>query len=192
MTQETKEKLLEVGIESIRTGGYSGVSIKDIVSVAGVPKGSFHYYFDNKESFGVEAMDFFAVRMRALFEPIVNDDSLSSLNKLRKVFEVYSDCLDSENCKSGCLVGMMAMEVADVSEELRLKAQAGMSEFQALLKLLLSHAQQAGEVNPDLDAQLISAFMVNGWQGAILRMKAEKSQKPLKDFETVVFNQLLN
>ena len=42
-------------------------------------------------------------------------------------------------------------------------------------------AQQQGLVRTDKTAQSMANLLVNGWQGALLRMKIEQSSAPLKE-----------
>jgi TetR/AcrR family transcriptional repressor of nem operon len=42
-----------------------------------------------------------------------------------------------------------------------------------------------------MPATLLARFVLNSWEGALLRMRAEKSDEPLLDFKTVVFDLLL-
>ena len=57
---------------------------------------------------------------------------------------------------------------------------------------LIKQAQEAGDIASDLDAQTLARFIANSWQGALIRMKAQKSNTALKDFDTVVFDGLLS
>jgi len=52
-----KEHLLNAGLNVMKSHGYNGTSVKDIVDAAGVPKGSFYNYFASKEIFAIEALE---------------------------------------------------------------------------------------------------------------------------------------
>jgi TetR/AcrR family transcriptional repressor of nem operon len=51
------EALLDKGMPLLWSKGYNATSVNDIVQVAGIPKGSFYFYFDSKEDFAVKAID---------------------------------------------------------------------------------------------------------------------------------------
>jgi TetR/AcrR family transcriptional repressor of nem operon len=189
--QDSKTKLLDVGVDAVRLGGYDGVSIKDIVTEAGVPKGSFHYYFKSKEDFGLALIDHFSESMRKLVQAILTGESLSAMQRLRGFFQVYAERMRDEEFKTGCLVGLMVMETTDKSEALRRRAQAALTELQSLLKMLIEQAQAEGDIDCSLDSRSLAAFLANSWQGALLRMKAQQSDLALRDFDKFVFGQLL-
>ena len=57
--QDTKENLLRVGVDIIHRKGYHHTAIQEILQIAGVPKGSFYFYFKSKEDFGLQVIDYF-------------------------------------------------------------------------------------------------------------------------------------
>ena len=58
--EKTKDLLLEAGKKAFLQRGYNNSGIESIVQEAGVPKGSFYYYFASKEDFGMRVLDRFA------------------------------------------------------------------------------------------------------------------------------------
>jgi TetR/AcrR family transcriptional repressor of nem operon len=55
----------------------------------------------------------------------------------------------------------------------------------------LEAAKKAGEIDESTDPYEMADFIINSWEGALLRMKAEKSPEPLLLFDRVVFEQVL-
>ena len=56
----TKATLVDAGTQLILEQGYHHTGIQDVLQTAGVPKGSFYYYFPSKEAFGLEVIAQFA------------------------------------------------------------------------------------------------------------------------------------
>lgn len=54
-------------------------------------------------------------------------------------------------------------------------------------KIIISEAQEQGAIDNQLPAALLARFVFNSWEGALLRMRAEKSDAPLIEFKGVVF-----
>jgi len=191
MTANTREVLLQVGVKAVRLSGFAGVSINDIVSASGVPKGSFHYYFENKEAYGLALLDYFFSLMHEMLEPLLNDPTVPAIERLQNFFRCYAERMGEESCKTGCLVGMMAMEMSDGCEEVRRKSRTCLAEMQSLLKPVVQLGQKEGDIKSELNAGTVSAFLVNSWQGALLRMKTQQTDRALRDFEEIVFGYLL-
>ena len=56
----TKAALVDAGTQLILEQGYHQTGIQDVLQAAGVPKGSFYYYFPSKEAFGLAVIAQFA------------------------------------------------------------------------------------------------------------------------------------
>ena len=70
-TATTKATLIDVGTRLILEQGYHQTGIQDVLRAAGVPKGSFYYYFPSKEAFAREVIAQFAAAYLARLEQYV-------------------------------------------------------------------------------------------------------------------------
>ena len=57
---------------------------------------------------------------------------------------------------------------------------------------VIRQAQKAHEIRADLDPEEAGAALLEAWQGAMLRMKIERSPEPLNRFRRVIFPALLS
>ena len=51
---DAKNHILDCGERLIANKGFVGVGLVEILTAAGIPKGSFYHYFGSKERFGEE------------------------------------------------------------------------------------------------------------------------------------------
>ena len=58
-----------------------------MLAAAEVPKGSFYFYFKNKEDFGLQVVDCFDGMYRAMADPIVNDRQTPALVRMERLLE---------------------------------------------------------------------------------------------------------
>ena len=91
--QEIKaDFLLEKGIELLWANGYNATSVNDIVMAAGVPKGSFYFYFDSKEDFAVKAIDkYFSEVVKPTFD-ILDKRDLRAKERILAFYEYRVCC----------------------------------------------------------------------------------------------------
>jgi len=183
-----KENIVEAAIEQLHRHGYHGCSVEDITRAAGVPKGSFYNHFDSKEALAVEAVHRFAVRS-GWTEPV--PAGRSPLPELRTRFENMRRVLHGYEFTRGCLFGNMANELADHSRKMRAEIAANFAQWSEHVTELIAAAQRDGEIATTADAQLLGRFVVNSWEGAVIRAKAVRNDEPFQDFFTTVFDQLL-
>jgi len=191
MSQKTKAKLLDVGLDAVRRRGFAAVSIKDIVDAAGVPKGSFHYYFASKDAYALALMDHFGRHMADVAAAINADPKLGAVERLRRFFQAYAGRMADEEHATGCILGILAAETGDLDPAVRARVAAGLKAFASFLVPHIRAAQQAGAIVDGVEPEALAGFLVDAWEGALLRMKSDGSDGALRDFEHVVFGALL-
>jgi TetR/AcrR family transcriptional repressor of nem operon len=188
---KTRDVLLEAGWKSFLEKGYNNSGIEAILHEAGVPKGSFYYYFENKEDFGLKVLDRFAECIGERQERILGEVGVNPLVRLRNYCEAVSEMLESDKCRKGCLVGNLSQEMADQSEAFRARLEEIFESWVDRYAACLNEAQLSGEIASDLDVRDLAEFWLNSWQGAILRAKSMRSPAPLRTFLAVMFGNIL-
>lgn len=187
----TKDKLVRAGAQMLHEAGYTATGVKDIVNAAEVPKGSFYNHFESKEALGKEVADFYFnsafPKLRAHFE----DSGVPPLERLRTYFDGWIRMYQAAGYVRGCLLGNLSLEVADHSDAIRSSLTTHFRTWSRLFETCIAEAQMTGAIANRLPASLLAQFLLNSWEGALLRMRADKSDVPLKDFTEVVFGSLL-
>src|ERR1700722_18273679 len=123
-TPSTREHLLEIGLERLRSTGYTATGVKEILDLAGVPKGSFYHYFPSKEAFVSEVFQRYAEGEVRRLERVLGDRKVAPLKRLRRYFEELISVYGQSAAISGCLVGSLSLEVADHSPKLQMQLKA--------------------------------------------------------------------
>lgn len=172
--------LVEKGMEILWAKGYNGTSVNDIVKAAGVPKGSFYFYFESKEDFAVKAIEayFEAQYPRAL--KILQKQELSPRQRLLDFYEYRCTILKEEfNCKMGCLACNIGNEMAEYSEKIRQIIIMKESILKADITKTVKEAQELGEISKSISAEDIVAFFEDAGKGAMISMKEMKDCYPI-------------
>ena len=188
--EKTKTILLEAGRQVFLERGYNNAGIEAVLQAAGVPKGSFYYYFDSKEDFGLQVLNRFAECHDANLDAHLGDETLSPLSRLRHHFEATITLLETKGCRNGCLAGNLSQEMADQSEAFRARLQEIFGRWVDRYADCIRQAQAIGEVAEDLDPHRTAEFLLHGWQGAILRAKIARNIAPLHTFLEMIFGVL--
>lgn len=186
----TQKKLLKAAINLFHEFGYNGTSVRDIVSVAKVPKGSFYNYFKSKEALAVEVIDRYRKGDEARAR-VLSDESISPVERLRRYFASLATTLAEQNYERGCLMGNFSTELADQSRLIRDRLSSNFAAWSRQIEGCIRDGQKAGEISRDIDPRVLAAFLLNSFEGAILRMKVEKDGSPLDHFMTLVFSRVL-
>jgi len=191
MKENIKQKILAAGASIIHRKGYNHTGIQEILQTVGVPKGSFYFYFKNKEDFGLQVIDYFVSFFGAQAAPVLNDNSIPPLERMKKFLEGFKVLFKEMNYECGCPLGNLAQEMGDLSPAFRTKLKDSLDLLIGLYADVLSEAKQAGDISEDLDIKETAGFIVSSWHGALIRMKIEKSDKPLDNHIRFIFNHIL-
>lgn len=177
-------------MDTLHARGFNGCGVQEIAAAAGVPKGSVYNHFESKEALGVAALDrYFAERTRQRLE-VLQDRSLSPLMRLLRYFEGLREGLEARGFACGCMIGNLSAELSDQSEQMRERLAVHFAEWTRTLESCVGEAQRAGEIRADIPAGMAASFLLNAWEGAILRARVERSAAPFEAFRSVVFTVL--
>jgi len=190
-TNNTRNLIIQTGADLIGTKGFGATGINGILTVAGVPKGSFYHYFSSKNDFGLAIIETFAEEYDAKLERILTDSSRSCVDRLRAYFDTGFDNMASCNCARGCLIGNLGQELAGQNEMFRVRLEKVFSGWEKRLERCIAEAQTAGDIGTDIAPSDAASFLLSGWEGAILRSKVVKSTEPMERFVRVFFKQCL-
>ena len=177
-SQPTRERLLEEGISSLLRDGYHGTGLKALLERAEVPKGSFYNYFDSKEDFAVAAIERYAEciaqQMEASFA-----DAPDPISGLRAFFRAQMDEFVAAGFVGGCLVANLGSEL-EGNDACREVLDTSMRGYRDGLLGALQAGQKEGLLRSDLPAEAMADLLVSAWEGAVIRMKIERSLQPLE------------
>ncbi len=188
----TRDRVLEVGLRQLRLAGYNATGVKDVLDLAGVPKGSFYHYFTSKEAFAGELIEKYAEAEIERVHRILGDLTIAPLKRLRSYFEDLSTTNGIHAEVSGCLIGSMSLEVAGQNEILQVQLRSLFEVWQQAIADVLHEAVKRGDLDGTLKPTTLAEFLLSSYEGALVRMKADRSNRPLDNFIHVVFNVILN
>jgi len=186
---DVRELLLDAGLGLLRELGFNGSGVKEITDRAGVPKGSFYNYFDSKEALGAEVVKRYAeTNARPTF---LRDGSLPPLERLRRHFAALTETYNDLAFQRGCLLGNLTAEIADHSPLIRQELSGLFTAWTEDIAAAVRDAQSEGTVSAERDAGELAAFLLDAYEGALLRARAEKSRAPLDRFMAIMLTRIL-
>ena len=187
---DTKQRLLEMGLELLLKQGYNRTGIQEVLGAVGVPKGSFYHYFKSKEDFGVQVIEHYASKSLLEMEACLGQPA-APLERLKNFFTMGREQLKADNFSGGCLIGKLTQEMGDLNRAFERCLEKKYRAIRERLAVCLAEAQNEGQIGQMASAEDLADFLLNSWQGAIMRTKVAKSEAPLKQFDHMVFEELL-
>ncbi len=188
---DTRTNLVQAGLRMIHAEGYAATGIQSIVDGADVPKGSFYNHFPSKEAFGAEVIDVYSDRGQRKLRDFLCNSDVAPLARLEAYFDDRIEAFRASNYTRGCLLGNFSAEAADHSALVREHLVKHFGAWSSLFEQCISQAQEEGSISGQFSAASLASFLFNSWEGAVLRMRVEKSDAPLIEFKDIIFGKLL-
>lgn len=190
-SRNTRDHLLQVGLRRIHSMGYAATGVKEVLDEAEVPKGSFYHYFASKEAFAKEVLELYVRGENERAEKILRNSKGTPLKRLRRYFEELIAVFGPTARISGCMVGNLSLEMADHSDSIQSSLRESFSNWQNGIAGVLGEAIDRGDLPKSNKPLELASFLLNSYEGALLRSKADRSSKPLENFLNFTFNVLL-
>jgi TetR/AcrR family transcriptional repressor of nem operon len=190
-TKSTRDHLIDVGLGLMHRDGYNATGLADILKAADVPKGSFYHHFGSKEDFAVAALERYGMRAREHAAAVLNDTTTPPLQRLRRYFNDLGKIYGQKGAIPGCMMGRFTLEIAEESPQLRERISASFDHWQHTIATVIRQAIEQKELPAGTDPESLAGFLLNSWEGALLRSQAEKSNAPIETFMRYVFDGVL-
>lgn len=182
-----RENFLAAGRRVLFERGYRGAGVREIAGAAHAPQGSFTNHFRSKEDFVGEVLDRYFAYVRTLMAETLGDRTQSPRARLRRYFDLITEKLEAGHWSRGCLIGNLSLEMPTQSEALRRQLSRIFAEWREPFAACIAEAQQRGEIADLFPPHDLADVLLAGWHGAMLRMKVDRSPRPLEQFKDVAF-----
>ena len=191
MKTDTKTRILKAGAGIVLQKGFFNTGLAEVLEKAKVPKGSFYFYFKNKEDFGLQIIDFFADHLKANSDLFYQDESLSPIETIRGLFKWQAESFLKNDFKGGCPIGNLSLEMGDRNPDFRKKLNQVFCDIKKRLAVQLAQAKKLKEIPESIDVEETTDFIFNSWEGTLMQMKISKSLTPHEVFDRMIFKKLL-
>ncbi|WP_256378988.1 TetR/AcrR family transcriptional regulator [Beijerinckia sp. L45] len=179
-----REKIVEAALRLFHERGYNASGIQDIVSRAGVPKGSFYNHFASKEALGLEAIT------RDWDEDdleVLREEGTPPLIRVRRHFELMAGRFFASGFSRGCLLGDFGAELANTNPAIRAKLSLTLHAWTDAVSEALREARAAGDLRADEDVELLARFLLDAWGGCVSRGRVTRDRSAIDDFFKMSF-----
>ncbi|MGW4751066.1 TetR/AcrR family transcriptional regulator [Streptomyces chartreusis] len=180
-TSDAKQKILGAARSLIEGRGYSALGVAEICKAAGVPKGSFYYFFESKESLALAVVDEHWTAQRRDWARVLEADG-EPLQRLRGLFEETQagQRAVQEGCGtvSGCLFGNLTLELSNQTEAVRRRLQGIFDAQVDMVETVVKEARERGDVTV-ADTSEAARAVVAQLEGQVMFAKLYNSTERL-------------
>ncbi|CAL9600512.1 TetR/AcrR family transcriptional regulator [Streptomyces sp. enrichment culture] len=188
---DTRRSILDAAQRIMSRKGFSAVGINEVLSAAGVPKGSFYHFFGSKDAFGEAMMRAYFTDYLADMDRVLAQPDLTSAERLMNYWRNWRETQSVDECQGKCLAVKLGAEVADLSESMRLALKEGTTAIVDRLERTITSGLEDGSITVDGTPRDTAQALYDMWLGASVMAKIHRDLGPL-DTTTTVTRQLLH
>lgn len=182
-TNDIRGHILTVARTLMTHKGYTAVGLNEVLSTAGVPKGSFYHYFKSKEEFGQALLDEYFVEYLIRIAPILKQQA-SGAESLLGYFQYWIETQHDDSLYNKCLVVKLGAEVCDLSEIMRQTLDKGINRIVKLIAATIERGISDGSIVAT-DSVTLAEALYQMWLGASLMEKVSHSTQPFESALTM-------
>ena len=128
--EEKKQEIIAKSGDIMYLKGYNATGVQEIADAAGIPKGSFYNYFENKEQFAIDLMECYCTEGCDHMEKIFNMKDLAPLARISLMFDTMIEHFTrDEKFTKGSFIGNISQEMGDMSKPISIAAATAVRNF---------------------------------------------------------------
>jgi TetR/AcrR family transcriptional repressor of nem operon len=172
---DTRQSILDAARRIVVQKGFAAVGLNEVLAEAGVPKGSFYYYFTSKDAFGEAMMQSYFDDYLTTMNRIVADTDKSSAEHLMRYWQNFYETQIVDDCQGRCLVVKLGAEVSDLSETMRMAMKVGTAAIVDRVEQMIISGIADGSVSVDATPGTTAEALYDTWLGASVMAKIHRS-----------------
>ena len=177
----TRERLIAAMLDALRTRGYHGVGLTELLASAQAPKGVLYHHFPGgKTELAVRAIESVVTRLGADLDKVLQR-AADPVEALAAWMGSAQRVLAGSGFSSGCPLATIALESTPEDEAIR----TALAEGFATIRGRLAHAL-AGAGMPPEQARGVAALIVSCYEGALLQARVAGSVQAMGDTATAL------
>ncbi|PKU26461.1 TetR/AcrR family transcriptional regulator [Telmatospirillum siberiense] len=176
---DTRQHILETAQRLMSQRGFTAVGLAEILKAARIPKGSFYYYFQSKDTFGKELLENYFSSYLQYLDDTLTTGAGSAADRLMLYFDHWVETQASHDPEGKCLAVKLGAEVADLSEAMRDVLLRGIREIIGRLAASIEDGTRDGSLSVQATPQQAAETLYHLWLGASLVAKIAKTRDPL-------------
>ena len=183
--KHNKEDIINKGIELMRKQGYHGTGVQQVLKACHIPKGSFYHFFESKQDFALQAIEKYAQDNIEELEQIISSKRLNPSGKLKRFFNNLMRFYRSQNYEMTCLMSIISFEIGTTDPVVASRIESKFNMIKDLLTGVVREGQELEEIRTDIPAHDLADYLINSFNGALITMKYEQSDRAIRQFQKI-------
>ena len=180
---DTRDRILRTAFQLFHEQGFHATGVATIAREAGVNPGSLYHFFESKDDLLLGVLEF---ALGYLAPAVMDPVERSAANPLARVFallEGYRERMQDEQCRMGCPIGNLALEVSDGNPKARALVHQNFENWAGRVAAWLA---QDPRLAPDVDRRVLARFVLTVMEGGLMQARAAGHLGPFDESVAVL------
>lgn len=174
----TKERLLEEATKLVHDKGFRATSLSDLLTAAGVKKGTLYYHFPGKDDLGLAVLQRAKTKFLTTLDEVLT--APTPAGSLQRFLEFVLERHRGRGFVGGCLFGNTALEMSDVNARYADSVSQLFRQWTDRIAAVVRAGQEAGQFRRDIPPGDLAKVIVSTVEGGIMISRLQKEEGPLK------------
>jgi TetR/AcrR family transcriptional repressor of lmrAB and yxaGH operons len=172
----TRDRLIAAMVRALRTRGFHGVGLNELLAEARAPKGVLYHHFPGgKAQLAIEAIEAVVEQATAGLERTLKEHG-DAVEGLRAWIAAAERSLTRSGFQQGCPLATIALESSADDATLRAALASGFARLRETLARALVEAGMESK-----KARGLSALIVSAYEGALIQARVAGSPAAMRD-----------
>lgn len=185
---EAKTALINSAFKLMISKGYTGTSIDEVCAAAGYTKGTFFYYFENKEAIGKGLL----MRQKEMISGIKHAPFMQIEDPLARFIQ-YMDMISllcQDPIIDSCIIGMFSEELADSSDDIRRLCAETFADWANFLQDMFEQIRMRYAPDTDVDSHGLAEYFIAIFEGSVILARAKGNVEPIAKSLSIFCNHI--
>ena len=171
---DMRQHIIDVAKTLMTHKGYTAVGLMEVLTTAGVPKGSFYHYFRSKEEFGQALLEEYFQEYIGRVD-IVMAAQGTGAERLIGYLSYWAKTQAFDHPEEKCLVVKLGAEVCDLSDNMRSVLEEGTALIIQRITRCVEQGMADGSITSTQNAETLAESLYQLWLGASLLVKVRNT-----------------
>jgi AcrR family transcriptional regulator len=169
MGSNTKQRVIGAAMRLFAEKGYQATSIAEIARAAEANAGSVYFFFPTKQEILLAVLDTYCTGIEHMLLQPTWESISDPIDRIFALLERYRSFLVETECRYGCPIGILALELHEPDPPVREKLAANFEKWTMAIEGCLRDA--AGRLPPDTDLRDLATFILTTMEGGVMQAR---------------------
>ena len=187
MGADTKQRVIVAAMRLFAEKGYQATSISEIAREAEANSGSVYFFFPTKQQILIAVLEQYSQGIEQMLLQPAWENVPDPIDRIFALLDRYRSFLVETECRYGCPIGILALELHEPDPEVREKLAVNFEKWTAAIEGCLRDAGQ--RLSGSANLRDLATFILTTMEGGVMQARTYRhpetfdiSVRVLKDY----------